>query len=109
MVGYNRRFVKVFYYTSTPLSYLKHKENKFWSDAYERIFQVLKNKFTSTHALVLLEGMKGYAMYCYDLRVGLGCLLMQNGKLITGESRKLRPHEKSYPTHDLELEGVCFL
>ena len=45
-------------------------------------------------------------MYCDPNRVGLGCVLMQNGKVITYASRKLKVHEKNYPTHDLELVVV---
>ena len=33
---------------------------------------------------------------------------MQNGKVIAYASRQLRPHEKNYPTHDLELAAVVF-
>ncbi|XP_058203021.1 uncharacterized protein LOC131317490 [Rhododendron vialii] len=33
---------------------------------------------------------------------------MQNGKVIAYGSRQLRPHEKNYPTHDLELAAVVF-
>ena len=39
---------------------------------------------------------------------GLGCVLMQNGRAIAYVSRQLRPHEKNYPTHDLELAAVVF-
>ena len=38
----------------------------------------------------------------------LGCVLMQHGKLIAYGLRQLRPHEKNYPTHDLELAAVVF-
>ena len=37
---------------------------------------------------------------------GLGCVLMQDGKVIAYASRQLRPHEVNYPTHDLELAAV---
>ena len=33
---------------------------------------------------------------------------MQNGQVIAYASRQLKPHEKNYPTHDLELAGVIF-
>lgn len=33
---------------------------------------------------------------------------MQNGKVIAYASRQLRPHEKNYPTYDLELAAVVF-
>ena len=47
-------------------------------------------------------------MYCYASRVGLGCVLMQGGKMIVYASRQLKVHEKNYPTHDLELADVLF-
>ncbi|XXG85370.1 hypothetical protein AAC387_Pa11g0457 [Persea americana] len=43
------------------------------------------------------------------LKVGLGCVLMQNGKVIAYGSRKLKEHEKNYATHDLELAVVVFV
>ena len=33
---------------------------------------------------------------------------MQNGKVVSYASRQLRPHERNYPTHDLELAAVIF-
>jgi hypothetical protein len=37
---------------------------------------------------------------------GLGCVLMQEGRLIVYSSCQLRPHEEHYPTHDLELAAI---
>ena len=43
-------------------------------------------------------------MACTDaLKKGLGAVLMQEGGVITYASRKLKPHEEQYATHDLEL------
>nr|GEX67053.1 retrotransposon protein, putative, Ty3-gypsy subclass [Tanacetum cinerariifolium] len=39
---------------------------------------------------------------------GLGCVLMQHGKVISYASRQLKPYEANYPTHDLELATVVF-
>ena len=39
---------------------------------------------------------------------GLGCVLMQEGKLVAYASRQLKPHEKNYPMHDLELVAIVF-
>ncbi|WMV37563.1 hypothetical protein MTR67_030948 [Solanum verrucosum] len=44
----------------------------------------------------------------YYGRIRLGCVLMQNGKVIAYASRQLKFHEKDYPTHDLVLEVVVF-
>jgi ribonuclease HI len=45
-------------------------------------------------------------VYCDALRQGLGCVLMQDSKVVTYASRQLRKHEENYPTHDLELPAV---
>jgi len=47
-------------------------------------------------------------VYCDASQVGLGCVLMQHGKVIAYASRQLKVHEKNYPTHDLKLEAVVF-
>ena len=39
---------------------------------------------------------------------GLGCVLMQEGKVVAYDLRQLKPHEKNYPTHDLELASIVF-
>ena len=49
-----------------------------------------------------------YSVYTDASRVGLGCVLMQEKHVIAYASRQLRPHEKNYPTHDLELAAVVF-
>lgn len=109
LAGYYRRFVKDFSSISAPLTKLTHKASKFqWNDACEKSFQDLKNKLISTPVLVLPEGTEGYTVYCDASRIGLGCVLMQHGKVIAYASRQLRPHEKNYPTHDLELAAVIF-
>ena len=86
---------------------LTQKAAKFqWTDACERSFQLLKDKLTTAPVLTLPEGPDGYVIYCDASGVGLGCVLMQHGKVIAYASRQLRKHEKNYPTHDLELAVV---
>ena len=50
----------------------------------------------------------GYVIFSDASRVGLGCVLMQQGKVIAYASRQLKKHEENYPTHDLELAAVVF-
>jgi hypothetical protein len=45
-------------------------------------------------------------VYCDASRDGLGCVLMQEGRVIAYASRQLRRHELNYLTHDLELAAV---
>ncbi|XP_070014085.1 uncharacterized protein [Nicotiana sylvestris] len=74
-----------------------------WSNACEKSFQELKSRLTTTPVLALPEGTKGFVVYCDASRIGLGCVLMQHGKVIAYTSRQLKNHEKNYPAHDLEL------
>ncbi|GKA04167.1 putative reverse transcriptase domain-containing protein [Tanacetum coccineum] len=39
---------------------------------------------------------------------GLGCVLVQRGKVIAYASRQLKIHENNYTTHDLELSAAVF-
>ncbi|WMV46027.1 hypothetical protein MTR67_039412 [Solanum verrucosum] len=79
------------------------------------VFQVLKDQqffamFSKYEfwVLTLPEGTDGFVVYYDASRIGLGCVLMKNGKFIAYASRKLKVHEKNYPTHDLELAAVVF-
>ena len=56
--------------------------------------------------LTLPDIHRDFVIYCDASRQGLGCVLMQDGKVIAYASRQLRPHEQNYPTHDLELAAV---
>ena len=61
-------------------------------------------------ALVLTQPTSGkeYTLYSNASRIGLGCVLMQCGKVLAYASRQLKTHEQNYPTHDLELAAVVF-
>ena len=48
-------------------------------------------------------------VYSDASRQCLGCVLMQNDRVIAYASRQLKKHEENYPTHDLELEQACLL
>ncbi|GJZ12522.1 putative reverse transcriptase domain-containing protein [Tanacetum coccineum] len=58
--------------------------------------------------LSLPDGVKDFVVYCDASNQGLGCVLMQRGKVIAYASRQLKIHEKNYTTHDLELGAVVF-
>ncbi|GKB49430.1 retrovirus-related pol polyprotein from transposon TNT 1-94 [Tanacetum coccineum] len=58
--------------------------------------------------LALPDGLEDFVVYCDASSLGLGCVLMQRGKVIAYASRQLKIHEKNYTTHDLELRAVVF-
>ena len=51
---------------------------------------------------------KGFVVYSDASKLGLGCVLMQDEKVIAYASWQLKKHEANYPTHDLELAAVVF-
>ena len=57
--------------------------------------------------LTLPSGDVGYTIYYDASQIGLGCVLMQNGKAIIYASRYLKKHEHNFPTRD--LEGVIMV
>ena len=62
----------------------------------------------SAPVLVLPVEGERFVVYCDASRQGLGCVLMQAGKVIAYASRQLKDYEIRYPTHDLELAAVVF-
>ncbi|TYK21999.1 ty3-gypsy retrotransposon protein [Cucumis melo var. makuwa] len=58
--------------------------------------------------LTVPDGSGSFVIYSDASKRGLGCVLMQQGKVVTYASRQLKSHEQNYPTHDLELAAVVF-
>ncbi|XP_070674741.1 uncharacterized protein [Malus domestica] len=86
-----------------PSLRLTRKEVKFeWDDNCEQSFQQLKYYLTHAHVLALPDDNGNFEVFSDASLNGLGCVLMQHGRVIAYASRQLKPHEKNYPIHDLE-------
>ena len=66
----------------------------------------MKKRLTTTPVLTLPDINKDFVVYCDASKQGLGCVLMQEGKVVAYMSRQLKKHEENYPTHDLEMGAV---
>ena len=109
LAGYYKKFVEGFSKIETPLTNLLKKDQKFkWSDTCQHSFEELRQKITTTPVLALLSGKDGYVVYNDASKQGLGCVLMQNGRVIAYASRQLKKQEKNYSNHDLKLAAVVF-
>ncbi|KAL0551923.1 hypothetical protein IC582_011016 [Cucumis melo] len=109
LAGYYRRFVENFSRIATPLTQLTRKGAPFvWSKACEDSFQNLKQKLVTAPVLIVPDGSGSFVIYSDASKKGLGCVLMQQGKVVAYASRQLKSHEQNYPTHDLELAAVVF-
>ena len=71
-------------------------------------FHRLKTCLTEALVLVQPECGKEFVIYSDASLLGLGCVLMQEGRVVAYASRQLKPHERNYPTHDLELAAIVF-
>nr|KYP38001.1 Transposon Ty3-G Gag-Pol polyprotein [Cajanus cajan] len=105
LAGYYRQFIEGFSKIVAPLTQLTRKEQPFIC---ERSFEELKRRLTTSPVLVLPDSGEPFDVYCDASHQGLGCVLMQHGKMVAYASRQLKNHERNYPTHDLELAAVVF-
>ncbi|GJW53536.1 putative reverse transcriptase domain-containing protein [Tanacetum coccineum] len=102
-------FIEGFSKIAKPLTELTQKNKKYiWGENQESAFQLLKQKFCEASILALPRGNDDFVVYCDASLQGLGAVLMQREKVIAYASRKLKPHEENYTTHDLELRAVVF-
>jgi len=109
LAGYYRRFIEGYSKIVAPLTQLTRKDHPFaWTDRCENSFQELKQKLTSALVLVIPDTSRPFEVYCDASHQGLGCVLMQERRVVAYASRQLKSHEKNYPTHDLELAAVVF-
>jgi len=94
---------------SGPLTALTEKNARYvWTEECKEGFQELKWRLVTTPILTLPSDSGGFMIYSDASKNGLGCVLMQQGKVVAYASRHLKDYEKNYPTHDLELAVVIY-
>ncbi|CAA0810269.1 Uncharacterized mitochondrial protein AtMg00860, partial [Striga hermonthica] len=107
LAGYYRRFIEGFSKIAQPLTNLTKKALRFeWSPRCEESFQELKRRLTTATVLSIPDPTLEFTSYSDASKMGLGCVLMQQERVVAFASRQLKPHEQNYPTHDLELAAV---
>ncbi|WVZ49194.1 hypothetical protein U9M48_000571 [Paspalum notatum var. saurae] len=97
--------------TDTDKAYdsINPKNAKFaWSPKCEEAFGTLKKLLTSAPVLAQPDITEPFDVYCDASGSGLGCVMMQEGRVIAYASCQLRKHEVNYPTHDLELLALVY-
>ncbi|XP_059288236.1 uncharacterized protein LOC132041548 [Lycium ferocissimum] len=112
LASFYRRFVKGFSTIASPLTELIKKDVPFvWGDEQEKAFQELKSMLSSSQLLQLPNFEKTFEVECDASGVGIGGVLMQEGKPLAYFSEKLKGASLNYSTYDKELyalgEGKC--
>ena len=94
LAGYYRRFVKGFPIIASLLTKLLRKGVKFeWSDKCQNSFEQLKEMLVEAPVLTQPTSGKEYTLYSDASSIGLGCVLIQDVKVVAYASRQLKPHE----------------
>jgi hypothetical protein len=107
LAGYYRRFIPDFSKIAKPMTSLLQKDHKFvWTKECEAAFHTLRELLTTAPVLAQPNIEKPFDVFCDASKNGLGCVLIQDGRVIAYASRQLRKHEVNYPTHGLELAAV---
>jgi hypothetical protein len=83
LAGYYRRFIEASSKISKPMIEFLEKDKQFlWTPACEASFQGLKKQLTTAPVLVMPDMEKPFSIYCDALGQGLGCVLMQDGRVV---------------------------
>jgi len=87
-------------------SLLQKDHNFAWTERCEVAFCTLRKLLTTAPVLAQLNIEKPFDVFCDASKSGLGCVLMNGGRVIAYASQQLRKHEVNYPTNDTELAAI---
>nr|AAX96591.1 retrotransposon protein, putative, Ty3-gypsy sub-class [Oryza sativa Japonica Group]ABA93201.1 retrotransposon protein, putative, Ty3-gypsy subclass [Oryza sativa Japonica Group] len=106
LAGFYRRFVQDFSTITAPLNALTKKGVPFtWGTSQENAFHMLKDKLTHAPLLQLPDFNKTFELECDASGIGLGGVLLQEGKPVAYFSEKLSGPVLNYSTYDKEFQG----
>lgn len=105
LVNYFSKFIDKHAKLARPLTELLKKGTPFEMHTPERMeaFEALKTALTTAPVLSIADMSKPFKLICDASKYDLSGILLQDGKPVAYESRKLKPAEGNYPTHDREM------
>ncbi|XP_066365257.1 uncharacterized protein [Miscanthus floridulus] len=105
--GFYRRFVKDFSTIAAPLNNLTKKDVPFkWGDEQDQAFNELKTKLCEAPLLQLPDFGKTFEIECDASGIGIGGVLLQEGKPVAYFSEKLNGPHLNYSVYDKELYAL---
>ena len=106
LAGNCRRFVESFSRVAYPITSLRKKGKAFrWTPDCQRSFDQLKH-LTTTPISSIADPNEEYVVCMNASKEVVGGILMQEGKVVAYESRKLKEYEQKYSAYDMELTTV---
>ena len=107
LANYFRRFIHAFSTIARPLHMLTRKDAVWhWGASCQTAFEFLKEKLTAAPVLAAPDFSKPFEVVADASDYTLGAILLQEGRPVAFESRKLTPAECNYHTPEKELLAV---
>jgi len=105
LASYYRKFIKNFAKIATPLTNLLKKSTVTykWERTCDEAFETLKGILVKAPMLKLPDFDKDFEIHSDASDFAIGGVLMQEGKLVAFESKKLSEIERRWPTHEKEM------
>jgi hypothetical protein len=107
LADYFRRFLQGYSKMVVPLTNLTRKDKRWeWTAECQEAFEKLKHALINAPVLAPPELGKPFEMVLDASGVGLGAVLLQDGRPVAFKSRKLSPAEQNYTVIEQEMLGV---
>jgi hypothetical protein len=105
LASYYRKFIKNFAKIAAPLTNLLKKSavTYEWEEACDKAFEALKGILVKASVLKLPDFDKDFEIHSDASDFAIGGVLVQEGRLVAFESKKLSETERRWPTHEKEM------
>ena len=114
LANYLHKYTKNYAALVQPLTKLLRTENEFiWTNEQQSAFDSVKASLQSAPILALPDFSKTFHVVCDASKFAIGCALMQHDdegheRVVSYQSRQLKPAERNYPVHDKELLAMKY-
>ncbi len=108
LASYYRKFIKNFAKIATPLTNLLKKSSGIyeWEEACNEAFETLKGILVKAPMLKLPDVDKDFEIHSDASDFAIGGVLVQDGRPVAFESKKLSETKRRWPTHEKEMWAV---
>ncbi|KAF1319053.1 reverse transcriptase, partial [Globisporangium splendens] len=114
LANYLHKYTRNYAALVQPLTQLLKKDVEWkWSDDHQAAFEEVKRSLREAPVLALPNHDKPFHVVCDASDYAIGCALMQHDdegreRVVSYQSRQLRPAERNYPVHDKELLAMKY-
>ncbi|GMF24146.1 unnamed protein product [Phytophthora lilii] len=113
LANYLHKYTKNYAGLIHPLSSLLKDVAWSWRTEHHKAFETVKQSLSSAPVLMLPDPSKPFHVVCDASDFAIGCALMQfdnegHERVVSYQSRQMKPAEKNYPVHDKELLAMRY-